>query len=116
MNIFQIYYSSEQISKLDPEFIPVYNAPNPQERWFEYGVMRNLWQNHHHYFDDFVGVLSHKFYEKTGLTGKDVKAYITKHASQNAGGGEIFICLILLLLPLIYILINGDKEIFAIVA
>ncbi|QEY24145.1 hypothetical protein [Neisseria animalis] len=84
MNIFQIYYLESQQAGLDKGFVPVYNRPNGNEKWFEYGVMRYLWQHRREYFQGLTGVFSHKFYEKTGLSSDEVKAFVEK----NSGGAD----------------------------
>jgi len=78
VRIFQIFYDSVQQEHLDSAFIPYDNRENPRPDLCEYYVFRK------EYFsgccnNGFVGFVSWKFFEKTGLTGSEFQRWIIEN-------------------------------------
>lgn len=76
IQIFQIYYLEEQLKELDPDFRPYSNVSNPNDGWREYSVFRMATQENLHRTADYTGILSWKFYNKTGLSGRRCLEFI----------------------------------------
>lgn len=75
LQIFQIFYQPLQQKELDPDFIPYPNLKNPRPDLCEYHIFRN------EFFkgncnSGLTGFVSWKFFEKTGLTGKEFQEWI----------------------------------------
>lgn len=68
MNLFlyQSYYSEEQLQKLSPVFIPYNNLNNSKPLLREYPMWKKLYEVHERE-DDFWGLLSWRWYDKTFL-------------------------------------------------
>jgi hypothetical protein len=73
--IFQIYYSQDTYRGLDPGFLPLNNINGPAE-WMEYWPIRKYFLENEVDRNTLIGFLSPRFYEKTGLTSKDVYDHI----------------------------------------
>ena len=72
INIFQIFYSDESRSMIDPAFIPLSNMANERPDWFEYWPIRKYIQNHKLVENDYYGFFSPKFCSKTKLSSQSV--------------------------------------------
>lgn len=72
IKIFQIYYDEKTKSRIDPDFIPLDNAENARPDWCEYWPIRNFLLSHSFEDDTYLGFFSPRFFEKTGIAGKDV--------------------------------------------
>lgn len=72
MKIYQIFYDQNSMSRLDSSFIPFDNSNSNNTEWFEYSAIREILRSNSFSPDEYVGVFSPKFYEKTGLIGTDV--------------------------------------------
>jgi len=68
MNLFlyQSYYSEEQLSKLNPVFIPYNNLNNPKPLLREYPMWKQLYETHKN-SDAHWGLLSWRWMDKTHL-------------------------------------------------
>lgn len=72
IKLYQIFYSEETRRLLDPVFIPLDNLDNPRPDWAEYWPIRNLFLSTPFSDDDYVGIFSPRFSEKTGVSGQFV--------------------------------------------
>ena len=72
MKIYQIYYDNESRRLLDPGFIPFDNAASNEKDWYEYSVIRNILMSNSFEEHEYIGVFSPRFFEKTGMTSKNV--------------------------------------------
>lgn len=77
IRIRQIYFSDEQIPMLCKKFEPYNNSLFPENsHWYEYGVIRNSYEEKFHLSADFTGIFSWRFEQKTGILGKDFIKFI----------------------------------------
>lgn len=72
IKIFQIYYDDETLRQVWPEFTPYDNSNPLDPTWFEYSAIKQIIENNSFSDDDYLGVLSPKFTQKTGLNACDV--------------------------------------------
>lgn len=77
--IYQIYYNDEQIPLLDPNFIAYDNSKAVDPKQFEYDAFINLYENKCHEKKTYVGAVSWKFNEKTGINGDKFLKFIQKN-------------------------------------
>lgn len=70
IQIYQTYYDEVSKSKLDGGFIPLQTKFNHN---YENDLILNLWRKRDWINADYVGVLSWRFYEKTGLFSTELK-------------------------------------------
>lgn len=75
IEIYQIYYNEATRQSLDPDFIPLDNTHGPKE-WYEFYPMLQFLNTHELDDDTYYGFLSPKFFEKTGVQGKDLLTFI----------------------------------------
>jgi hypothetical protein len=75
VKIFQIYYRDDQRKQLDEAFVALDNSSNTSHL-LEFEVFRRLAGSRVVEGCDYWGALSWKFFEKTGLRGKEVHALI----------------------------------------
>ena len=68
-HIHQIYYNEESFKELDGGFIPYKNTFTHN---YENDIILEVWRKREWINADYVGVLSWRFYEKTGLTSADI--------------------------------------------
>lgn len=73
--IYQMFHRKEDISKLDPAFIPLDNTINAKPHLFEYPIQKKLFLKHKD-SDYYWGLVSSKWYEKTCLSGEVFKQWI----------------------------------------
>ena len=78
IRVFQIFYDEKTRSMLDPGFEPFDNTTNERPDWHEYWCIRRLFLAETFADDDYVGVLSPKFREKTGLDSDYVKRCVSE--------------------------------------
>ena len=76
--ILQIYYDQNSQSKLDKGFIPLNNIDKNTEL-FENKVIYDFYLSELYKDVDFLGVLSWRFFEKTGYNSKQVYEILTKN-------------------------------------
>ena len=79
VTIHQIYYKPEQRQRLDPSFVPYNNIAHGDSDWCEWRVMNEAFQGGVCAQADFVGFVSWKFRDKTGISGETVLKYIYDH-------------------------------------
>lgn len=80
--LHQIYYSSESFVALDSGFSPLDNCAGRSDL-MEYWPIRNYFLNNPVGEKELVGFFSPRFYEKTGLTAKEVHAHIEKNPGKD---------------------------------
>ena len=68
--IYQIYFDDVSKSKLDSGFIPIRNGATHN---YENDVILNVWRGREWVNSDYVGVLSWRFFQKTGLTSEEIQ-------------------------------------------
>lgn len=66
--IYQVYFNDISRANLDPAFIPYHNTRKNQ--FFENSVILDLWEQGKYFIWDRMGVLSWRYHQKTGITGK----------------------------------------------
>ena len=85
VKIHQIYYLPEQITKLDPDFIPFDNSAltgtEEAQQQYEWTVLRKVNQLVDFNENNICGFVSHKFKEKTHVLGK----FFIKFINENPG-------------------------------
>lgn len=72
MKIFQIFYNDETRGQLEKGFIPFDNSNSQSKDFYEYSAIREILIKNTFEEDEYVGVLSPRFFEKTGMTASDV--------------------------------------------
>ncbi len=72
VHIHQIFYNDETKSKLDPGFTPLDNTENLRPDWYEYFPIRECFLKQDLGENDYFGVFSPKFFDKTGMSSADV--------------------------------------------
>jgi hypothetical protein len=77
-HLFQIYYDEVTKSKLDPGFIPLDNTENIRPDWYEYLPIRQCFSSLDIRDDEYFGVFSPKFFEKTGMTSHEIRKVMEK--------------------------------------
>lgn len=75
--IYQIYFDANSKKNLDPLFIS-YDNSNSNDSWFEFSVIKKILESNVFDENQYIGFFSHRFYEKTGLKGKNVFEIISK--------------------------------------
>ena len=84
--LYQIYYSEQSRTQLDPGFIPLDNAANDRPDWREYWPIRRFLREHSDLDPQaYYGFLSPKFREKTGLDAAAVRGFI----DQQDGAADV---------------------------
>lgn len=71
MRVFQIYFKPEQVTQLEPEFIPYFNVTCTP--FFESKVIEQLVLNNEHIGSDYFGVVSYKLRQKLGYMKENWK-------------------------------------------
>lgn len=72
MKIYQIYYDEASKGLIDPAFIPYDNSSPADKSWYEYSAIRKIIANTSFLEDEYIGIFSPRFTEKTGLSGKNI--------------------------------------------
>ncbi len=75
-SIYQIYYSDQTRTELDPGFLPLDNSANPRPDWREYWPIRAFLLGQTLEPDRYYGFFSPKFKQKTTLTATMVQEFI----------------------------------------
>ena len=89
MNIVvnQIYFNSDQASRLEPEFVPYNNSRPRRNGLFEFLPMYEYYRSGKLTSEDLVGFVSYKFSSKSGINGKTFFDFIR----QNPGYDVYFV-------------------------
>jgi hypothetical protein len=85
--IYQIYYSKETRSKLDPGFIPLDNTENQRPDWREFWCIKSFFDKNKIDNESFYGFFSPKLFDKTGLISSSIYNFI----DQNHESTDIFL-------------------------
>ena len=85
--IYQIYYSKDTQSKLDPGFIPLDNTKNRRPDWREFWCIKSYFDKNKIVDENFYGFFPPKFFDKTGLVSCSVYNFI----NQNQKNTDIFL-------------------------
>ena len=72
IKIFQIYYNADSYKLISPEFTPFDNSKPKDGSWYEYSAIREIIKKNDFEENDFVGIFSPRFHEKTGLDANHV--------------------------------------------
>lgn len=82
VTIYQSYYKQEQLPLLDIAFVPWNNTANADPDKREYPQMKaihkKMTEEGAHPYNDYYGLVSWKFTQKTGITGGAFKSWIEK--------------------------------------
>src|SRR5579872_77708 len=79
LSIYQIYFNDEQLSLLDPHFIPYNNAHSSYPEQREFPVFKHLYENQEHKKTALLGAISWKFKEKSHIDGKTFIEFIRQN-------------------------------------
>lgn len=77
-HLFQIFYNEATRDQLDPGFTPLDNSANTRPDWFEYLPIRQCLLTQELAEDDYLGIFSPKFFEKTGMRSQAVRDVLAK--------------------------------------
>lgn len=81
MNIYQIFYDENSKKQLDNSFVPFDNSNSLFKDWYEYSVIREVLKRNSFNKEEYIGILSPRFFEKTGIRGADVLNLINNSKS-----------------------------------
>lgn len=76
MKIYQLYFKPEQVSELDPAFVPYDNTENLRPDLREWFIWDKEYENCKNENLDYWGFVSWKFKEKTGIDGEQFTKFI----------------------------------------
>lgn len=79
IKIFQNYFRDDQLSLLDPDFVPHDWRHNPHPEYRETIVFLDAYRRGRHLEADYVGIVSWKFGQKTRITGRQFKSFIERN-------------------------------------
>lgn len=78
IHIYQIFYNDATKAKLDPGFTPLDNTKNLRPDWYEYLPIKECFLRQNLDEDDYFGVFSPKFFDKTGMSSNAVRLALKK--------------------------------------
>jgi hypothetical protein len=78
IHLYQLYYDDVSKGRLDPAFTPLDNSDSKRPDWFEYWAMRRILSANTFADEDYLGIFSPRFFEKTGFTGVMVRDLVAK--------------------------------------
>lgn len=76
VKIYQVFFRTDQLSQLDPDFIPYDWCHNPYPEFCETLHFLNFYNLKRYLEADYVGIVSHKFGQKTNIAGKQFISFI----------------------------------------
>ena len=79
VSVYQNYYNKDQITNLDKFFIPYDWTGNPTPEYREIAIFFDLYNKREIIESEYFGLVSPKFYEKTGITGDKFIDFIIKN-------------------------------------
>jgi hypothetical protein len=82
--IHQIYFDPAQEASLEPAFTPLPNLDNPYPERREFYLFERFYRNQGHRQADLSGLVSHKFRQKTQVTGEAFIAWIEANPGYDA--------------------------------
>jgi len=80
---FQIFYDEETRLSLDRDFEALDNTKSERPDWYEYWAIRNYLLQNELQESTFYGFLSPRFFEKTRLTGAQVKEFVRRSSEAD---------------------------------
>ena len=83
MNIYQIFYNDKTFKLLDKSFIPLENSNKLGKEWFEFNAIFQFLSNNKLEEDTWYGFLSPEFYNKTKLSGIELKQHLSLNRKSN---------------------------------
>lgn len=83
--VYQIYYDEETRAGLDPAFLPLNNTKSARPDWYEYWAIRSLMEKSSFEDDDYLGIFSPRFKQKTGFTGAEVHDLVVQSGTEVIG-------------------------------
>jgi hypothetical protein len=78
LKIYQSYYDNSQLGSLSLEFIPFNNTENKEPNLREYPLWKKLYEEHKD-TDDYWGLVSWRYNQKTSLTPVEFKTWILEN-------------------------------------
>ena len=79
--IYQIFYDRKTADQILPGLIPYDNSKPINSSWYEYSVIRDILQKNKIGDDDYLGILSPRFFDKTGINGEALLKILDKSSS-----------------------------------
>lgn len=76
VKVYQVFFRTDQRSQLDPDFIPYDWCHNPHPELFETLHFVNFYNSKRYLEADYVGIVSHKFGQKTNVSGEEFISFI----------------------------------------
>lgn len=80
-HLYQIFYDDITKSKIDPGFHPLDNTENTRPDWYEYFPIKKCLSTIGVGDNEYVGIFSPKFFEKTGMSSYDVRKTLENSAA-----------------------------------
>jgi hypothetical protein len=80
VQLYQIAYSAQTLSEVEPGYLVLDNLGNERPDWYEYGPIRRFLQSQTLDESAFYGFFSTKFGNKTQLSHRQVLDFIRAHA------------------------------------
>lgn len=77
-SIYQIYYSEQTRSQIEPGFLPLDNLANERPDWREYWPIRRFLSSQELDAGRYYGFFSPRFRQKTGLTAAAVHEFVQR--------------------------------------
>ena len=87
IKIYQVYWKEEQLEKLDPRFLPYDCRKKPEPLCLETAHFMEFFKSGRHLEAQYVGIVSPKFSNKTGIPGERFLEFI----HENPGFDVYFI-------------------------
>ena len=82
IHLYQIYYDEVSKGQLDPAFTPLDNSASYRPDWFEYWAIRRILAANTFADEDYLGIFSPRFSDKTGFTGAVVRDVVAKSGAE----------------------------------
>ena len=82
IHLYQIYYDKVSKGQLDPAFTPLDNSASYRPDWFEYWPIRRILAANTFADEDYLGIFSPRFSDKTGFTGAMVRDVVAKSGAE----------------------------------
>jgi hypothetical protein len=91
IHLYQIYYDEVSKGQLDPAFTPLDNSASYRPDWFEYWAIRRILAANSFADEDYLGIFSPRFSDKTGFTGAVVRDVVAKSGAEVIAFSSNFI-------------------------
>ena len=83
IDIYQICYEKDQLSSIDPAFIPYDNTANEHPELREFWIFLNFYKTGKYGEVDYCGAVSHKFSRKAKITGQEFVEFIRNNPGHD---------------------------------